>query len=342
MKKLLTLILLLPTVLWAQNAEEVQNLVAKGVRMHDKGLYPEAIAWYQEALALDSTSGLIYYELAFTYFAMEEYEKAIAASKKVLELDDRYGLEATNNIGNSLDMLGRSQEAVDVFKKGIKTYGEDARLYFNMGITLMHMERLYEGLSAFEQALLTSPVHASSAYNLASYHLEQGEMGKGVLAGYYFLLLEPTGDRAEHVYDLLMKSLAGEFDVEGDQVTVYIDPNAMEEEFGMVNMLVAATSMAQRNLDELGESDYFQSTTDKIFATVWESKKRRDKGLYWELLAPLFYSLSQSEYMDAFCAYIRVGNDEEAIKWVKANNRQVEEMAVFAQSEIERVQAEMK
>ena len=90
MNKSIALILALATTLFAapkvSKAEAVKALVDQGVQFHEQGQYDEAIAKYKEAEKKDPKNALVKYEMAFTYHAKHDLDKALSYAKAATKL----------------------------------------------------------------------------------------------------------------------------------------------------------------------------------------------------------------------------------------------------------------
>ena len=94
MKKqiLLSGLIFISALIYSQTS--VDSLVQLGIQCHDNGQYDKAIAYYQTALEIEPNSALINSEIAMTYMYAKEYEKSIKHADKVIELDDKYQVQA--------------------------------------------------------------------------------------------------------------------------------------------------------------------------------------------------------------------------------------------------------
>ena len=66
--------------------DAVKNLIDQGVQFHEQGQYDEAIAKYKAAEKKDPKNALIKYEMAFTYHAKHEIDKALTYAKAATKL----------------------------------------------------------------------------------------------------------------------------------------------------------------------------------------------------------------------------------------------------------------
>src|SRR5688572_30561290 len=119
--------------LFAQNAE-TETFIRKGISLHDKGDFKGALAQYEKALEIDKKSPLAHYEMASTYFAMKSYDNAIEHADKVLDLKSGNEEEAYVLKGTALDVMGKPEEAIKTYRKGIKQFPQSYLMQYNIAL----------------------------------------------------------------------------------------------------------------------------------------------------------------------------------------------------------------
>lgn len=93
-------------------------------------------------------------------------ERAQEAYERALSLDPDL-LAARINLGRLLHEAGRLREAERVYRDGVARAGNDAILWFNLGVLLEDMARGDEAVVAYEASLRADPRFADCHYNLA-------------------------------------------------------------------------------------------------------------------------------------------------------------------------------
>jgi len=79
---LILLSMFLPFLLIGQ--EDAESLLKQGVKYHDDGEFTKAIEYYEKAAILEPNNSTIDYELALSYAGLQDYDKAILLSDKVI------------------------------------------------------------------------------------------------------------------------------------------------------------------------------------------------------------------------------------------------------------------
>lgn len=309
--------------------------------MHDAGKYAEAIAKYQQALSLDSTSYKARTEMAMTYFYIGEYDRSIQLCESIINgcTDDNIVSNSYVTYGNCLDNLNKYDEAVEVFKQGIFRYPDAAMLRFNLGIAYYKHKVYDEAKGCFQNALRLNPNHASSHLYLGYLMDEQKARIPAVLAYSRFLLLEPKGERAQTALKLLTGRMKENVEKgKGKNINVYMDPQKVNDtsfmdNFYLVDMvLTLAAAMdyddASKDKNEIG---LFVSKFASMCRSL-EEQRPHNKGFFWEYYAPYFIEMEKRDFIEPFGYMIFYFNrDEKYIDdWVKNNQDKIEEVGKWS------------
>ncbi len=330
MKQFLFLLIFLPFLSFSQKAKTLDSLISLGVKCYDQQKYELAIAQYQKALKIEPNSALANYELALTYTAVKEFEKAIKSSEAVIDLNKENVLAAYLIKGSCLDELGKTEESIKLFEKAIKKFGYDHLLCYNLGMDYYRMGELAKAQETVEHGIETKKSHASSHMLLGYILADEGMKVRSILALHYFLLLEPSTKRSEKAYALLMKQMGGNVKREEgaeNKINIYVDPNA-DPEFSSAELMLSLLSVngtLDENKDKTPEELFIINTTS-MFKMLGELKNKKDKGLYWEFYIPLFDDLARSNVIDAYCYYISQQSNAVSSKWLEENQTHFQEL----------------
>ena len=305
----------------------VKELVAEGIELHDSGDYAGAIEMYKKALKKDSKSSLIHYELSLSYFKNEEYEKSIHHAEYVIKQKDENAIPAYINKGNCLDLLGKPDEAIKLYKKAIKKEKHHYLLYFNLAVTCSKQRMYDEAEENCILAIRNKGGHASSHLLLGSVSSIKQNKVQSVLALHYFLLLEPTSSRSENAYTVMKENFGGNIKKDGtNQITITLSPD------GDSRMMAASLSLALfATTDEedstLTEMDQFIANTTDFYKVLGEMLEEKEKEIWWNYYIPFYAELAESEHMETYCHYISQSGREESATWIEENE---DDLAAFA------------
>jgi tetratricopeptide (TPR) repeat protein len=93
--------------------------------------------------------------------------KSLVASQKSVELGP-LDAEAHNNLGITLEILDRLEEAEVSYRQAIKLKPDLVEAHNNLGITLKKLGRLEEAEASYRQAIKLKPDYAEAHYNLSN------------------------------------------------------------------------------------------------------------------------------------------------------------------------------
>ncbi len=249
---------------------------------------------------------------------------------KVIELNDKYLLPTYITKGSCLDYMGKAKEAIKLFETGIRKFGDDHLLYYNLGYTYYKLNEYDKAEETLIKGIKTNPEHPSSHLLLAYLMADKKQRVQSILCLHYFLFLEPDTERAKTAYSLLVKQFSGNVERDKDkpnQINIYLDPIQSEGDFGaadiMISMLEASNSIEENKGKT--EEELFKENTKSFFITLGEIKKKKNKGLWWDRYVPFFNDIAQSEHMDAYCNYISQSSNVKSQEWLQNNSDKLEQ-----------------
>lgn len=325
-------IILFSSTLNAQT--EIIDLVKEGIQYHDNGDYAKAIKTYEKALKIDPNSTLANYEISMSYFAKGDYKQAIKYSDMVLDQKKEYLLEAYINKGSSLDLLGKTKEAIKLFEKAIKETKGDYLLYFNLALTHYKLNDLTSAEENVIKAILDKPSHSSSHLMLAMINEQLGNRIPALLASHYFLMLEPNSKRSQSAYAILQKNFVGNVSKDPNKpntINISLTPNG-DEQFAaaelMLSMLEASKSIEENK--NKTDDELFIENTESFFKMMGELKKEKNKEIWWTFYATFYYDLAQSEHLATYCKFITQCKNENSRNWVNSHEEQVNSFVTWA------------
>ncbi len=128
----------------------------KGYSLIELGEYEEAIAAYDQALAIKPDYHEALYNKGIALSAIGRNEDAIAAYDQALAIkpDDH---EALNNKGIALSAFGRNEDAITAYDQALAIKPDDHEALFNKGNALTALSRHEDAIAAYDQALAIKP-----------------------------------------------------------------------------------------------------------------------------------------------------------------------------------------
>jgi tetratricopeptide (TPR) repeat protein len=217
-KNSITLLLfLLPYFVYAQEIkapeltpaltnQHEQAIIDEGTALHDQGKYDEAVVRFKQVLEKSPGNVLALYEMASSYFSAKKYDETIKTSYEGARYKSKYLPKFYLYIGNSLDELGKTDEAISAFQDAVNIVSTDSLIHFNLAVILMNSGKRNEAQLHLEKTIELNPSHASSHYALSQVYFEQGKRISGNLAVFRFLSLEPRSIRSRKAIEILLGS----------------------------------------------------------------------------------------------------------------------------------------
>jgi len=185
-------------------------LLEKGNQLYKDGKFDEALAQYQQFLEKNPNLYQIQVSIGDCYREKGEFEKAIEIYNKVLELaksDAALGKEmsakALSGIGNSYLKQGKLPEAQDFFKQSIENSPKDEILAYNVGEIYFSNQGYDDAIRYFSMATQIRPEWPDPYVKLGYVYLNKAENAKAIENFEKFLKLEPEGERAALVRNIL-------------------------------------------------------------------------------------------------------------------------------------------
>ena len=322
----------LPTA--AENAA-----LRSGIQLYERREYDKALEVFQRTFAEYPTSMMAQYEIALTYTARKEYQKAIDAAAKASEFKNPELARVYALIGNVLDMSGDPKRAVDVYRKGIEFATEAAgTLYYNLAITYAQsLNDVPAAKAAAKQAALIDPAHASSQLYLAKLFLRDDLRTPGLFAAGRFLILEPASTRIQEAYSLWYGVIRGNLTPDGKGgMTVKVNPAQSKDEGDLTQLdlhisLSRITAMAEAGKSEIQKMAF---QVDALLGVISSTAAAKDMSTFMgSYYMPYFLEMRAKKFVEPFVYYISQRTPCPGVKdWLGANQERVEAFLSWSRS----------
>jgi tetratricopeptide (TPR) repeat protein len=323
------------TTIFAQN-----DPIEEGVKLHDEGKYAEAIKKFEEALKADAKNMSANYEMANTYNAMQEYDKAIKFADKVIASKSESAGGAYMIKGTAYDMQKKPKKAIEAYMDGIKFAPNVHLLYFNLGVTYMGIKEYDEAEKALINSVTRKPSHASSHFILGYVCSEKKSKVKSLLALYNFLILEPKSKRSKMalgmIEDLLGNSVKKKDN--GFDMTITLDDNEKDETFRSADLYLSMSKAVEMSADKALKDSLgvtlaatpaisFKKSNENLFQYLGEVKEK-EKGFWWKYYAQFFADVEKNGFTEVLSYYMRLSKEEkEVTEWLDKNKEKVQKFS---------------
>ncbi|NDW19368.1 tetratricopeptide repeat protein [Dysgonomonas sp. 216] len=317
-KYIILIIILLSVNLNTYSQVSSEKLIRRGVSLHDKGRYKDAINYYEQALKVNPTSMSATYEMSLSYLQLEDYNNALKYSTKVINanfqplLVDAYSVKSS-----ALAELNRIDDAIKLLNEALMRCGDEYILHYNLGLSYFKKKNMSSAILHLRKAIEIDTTHPSS-YLLYAYALSDSDRWvQSFLAFHFFLLLEPNTDRSKDAFNEMY-----------DMITVVQPDNSprLLSEEGIDRRKIY--EFIQKNKPQTNDSEeqfkFFENVTKKIILTLNQLQDDSRRGLLWDFFVPTYSEIFASGYIDVYCRYVSVSYFPTSLDWWNNNSESVE------------------
>ena len=150
-----------------------------GNTYYEQKEYEKAIEAYKKAIEINPKDDSAYTNMGVAYRKQEEYEKAIEAYKKAIEINPKKD-SAYTNMGNAYAEQKEYEKAIEAYKKAIEINPKDDSAYFNMGVAYTEQKEYEKAIEEYKKAIEINPKKDSAYFNMGSAYAEQEEYEKAI------------------------------------------------------------------------------------------------------------------------------------------------------------------
>lgn len=330
-KYVYTLIIALVATISTSAQNQMEQLLQAGMAYHDQGKYEQAIASYQEMLALDPLSSIAHYEIAMSYMYNKEYDLAIVHSEKAIESGGKLRVAAIVTKASSLSNKNQVQEAIELLEDAIDKYEVNVMVFYNLAICYFKLNDLDNAERALVAGIYDNPLHASSHYMLAILKDNKSLRTESMLSAYFFMALEPKTGRTEKMKQLLERLFMQGVQPSNEKdkkkvINITLKDIELDARFGVVEMgltLAAAASFEEKKTKNNNQFCERTSTFLELLPTAKQPKESTALDLDFNFYIPFFNALSKAKYTDIFCVYIDSMPSVANQKWLDNNEKKV-------------------
>lgn len=307
--------------------------IREGVALHDRGDYDGAIRKYEEVLAENPSNVLALYEMSYSYSAKRDYNKSIELAMRGAQYqsDQLPGFYVL--IGNDLDILGQTDKAIEVYKRGLKLFPSNGALHFNLGVAYKNAGRLDDAKKSLKNSLTINPQHPGSNLLLAALFYNTGYRTPALLAAARFLALEPKSERAAAALKIVREVLGGGATPgsKPNEITINVDVNAKKDEgdFTGIDMFLGLSAAVDMSDKDKGkpktEAERLVGKFDSLITMIGEQESKRKQATFvFQYYVPYFEEMKRQGLVEAFVYNALQSTGLPGVReWIDANSGHV-------------------
>lgn len=303
--------------------------LAKGqeaIKLMDNGKLDESIKLLEEAQKLDPDRFDYPYELAYAYYAKEDYKRSV----KILEKNKTHK-DVTDNLfqllGNCYDILGKTDKAFEAYDEGLKIFPNSGMIYLEKGNVYWGKKEYGKALPFYEKGIEVDPKFPSNYYRATRIFCASTEEVWGLIYGEIFMNLERNSKRTAEISKLLFDTYKSEIKFSSDtsmtvsfcqQMTMNVnaisDPKNIKLPFCMVFEPTLLMSIAFEKSIDINSLDKIRSTFIDNYFNNEQDKK------YPNVLFSYQKKVKDAGHIEAYNHWILMKGDEDNFdKWQTAN-----------------------
>lgn len=188
------------------------QIIQKGIVLYEEQKYTEAIDQFDRIAKVDPSYITAQYEKAMALIALEK-KAEVAVLFDELYREDRMPEEPNlfTLYGSFLSDAKEFTKAESIFKAGEKYMSNSTNFLYNYAILKYRMEDEQATVDLLKKIITINPNSASAHYLLGAICLDNGKITEGTLALMSYLIIAPTGSKAQDAIVILNKKYGENF-----------------------------------------------------------------------------------------------------------------------------------
>jgi tetratricopeptide (TPR) repeat protein len=200
----------------AKKEAEIRKSFDEAIALSQAGKDPEAIAKFNEILAVVPKCASCYSNIGALHLKAKEYDKAEAAYKQATTVDPNFSAAYAGlvNVYNAQRKFAEAEAAAAQQEKaeaagapaGAAGGGVSADAAYNRGVVQWNGNKFAEAKDQFLAAIKANPNHAESHFMLGKVYINLGQLPEAATEFETYLKLAPSGPNAKEAqtnYDAL-------------------------------------------------------------------------------------------------------------------------------------------
>ena len=167
-----------------------------------------AAAKYEEFLAINPDSHLVYGNLGNAYRNAGDSEKARAAYQQLLDVEPDNTM-ANYNIGELLVETGEIEEAIAYFEAVVSMAPDDPAVYYNVAELYFSERQMEQAIQYYNRAIEVDPEYLSAYAQLGFANVNAGDMPAAIAAFEKYLEIAPEDDPQLPIIKDVLAALKG-------------------------------------------------------------------------------------------------------------------------------------
>ena len=291
----------------AQTAKELHETAKTFMRQND---HANAILVLNRALLQNPQNIAMGKDLALSYYFQRDNIKALEIINPILEKEDADD-QSFQIAGMIYKQAENKKDAEKMYRKAIKKFPDSGPLYNELG-ELQWEQKNYEAIKQWEKGIEMDPSYSKNYYNAAKFYFLTSDKVWSLIYGEIFINMEPLGNKAPEVKQLLLDGYKKLF-IDANLQTAYKDKNPFIKNY-LTSMNrqsgIAATGINTESLSMIRTRfilDWFNESSSYPFKLFSYQQQLLQMGLFEAYNQWIFGS---SQNLTAYQAWITTHSEE--------------------------------
>ncbi|MBQ0120028.1 MAG: tetratricopeptide repeat protein [Bacteroidales bacterium] len=206
-------------------SEQDRKKMDAAIHFMDNGMPNEAIELLTMLDKKYPGSETIMYEIVYAHTVAKQYDQAEVWTNRMLKLPNATA-DTYVAAGNTLDYLGKRDEALKIYNQGLKKFPESGRLLVEMGNMAMSAQDYDKAVDYFEQSVALNPVYTPAYYRLANIFSNTYDPVWAIMYAENYIVLERDNENrikemSKLIYDIYRENIKSD----GDSMKVSLTHN---------------------------------------------------------------------------------------------------------------------
>lgn len=296
------------------------KLIEEAATLAGNNQVEEAIDKLLEVDRSDTAYAEALLKLAVYYDHLKEYDNALDACNKGLELGAELESEFYNEKGKIYIDTDEGEKGRETLREGLKKYPYSAVMYYNIAYSFFK-EKRYDSCAVYLEKTLNNNIYFESGhYLMGCVALAQGHTTKGLMAWSFYLQVQPEGEGALQVLGL-MNNVARNIAVfkEADLCKEFQD----NKDFSYIDQLVKGQVALNRKYKSNVSVDLAAAKQMQLIIEQFRYKQD-SKDPFMRIYGPLFNALNRNKLAEPYIYVMLTSMSNKKVnKWKNKNDDRV-------------------
>lgn len=309
--------------------EKSHELIEKGIELYDNEEYQGALKCFSSVSVCDPNYTWAVYESSLCYGQLGDNETAYEKCKEAYDLD-KEDAAVIAFLGNLMDELGRTREAIQFFKVNIQKKPYNANLLYNLAVCYLNNDQPIEAEEVLLREIRIRPFHASSHLALAKANFAMGRIAQSYLAYNMAILMSPDISYLTEFEE----TVTGKNDTLSKPYNYSYPEGFNHRKWDELSLLLKSQIVFSEDFKYPGELNYLTTKQSYLLFTKMNYEPT-DTSMYNQFYVRLFKGIMDKDNFNTLLFYsFKEVNNQQISDWHKKNNDEFKSFIEYCQNTI--------